>query len=323
MTWSIPWDVWILRYWKHWSLIMHVSKDSKSDSWPCQHGRTDHKQLAATQDPLRYTFINIIHGLVEVGQMRGVSTEVLKQLLHTLGVKGKGPAKISQRIHICLCCSPLWPRLPTWAASIFDVAQHLADCNKETDHCGGWPSFPFLNGWLNNNEKLESKKGVGNYQKNRTREENVITFYEFNHLKFPTTLLEKLHGSRGARKHRSRGTLCCFKYRRNNQNLSMCCFLPLRCLGLIYKEKKLHWSGIVIISPTVLGFCSKSCTAFGLLWHSGGAESGSSFTGSCGVDASSQNASKIPEIFLEKQHLFTPQPSSKRISMNQLHLHRR
>lgn len=99
--------------------------------------QTINKQLAATQDPLRYTFINIIHGLVEVGQMRGVSTEVLKQLLHTLGVKGKGPPKISQRIHLCLCCSPLWPRLPTWAASIFDVAQHLADCNKETDHCGG------------------------------------------------------------------------------------------------------------------------------------------------------------------------------------------
>ena len=172
---------------------MHVSKDSKSEPWPCQHRRTDHKQLAATQDPLRYTFINIIHGLVEVGQMRGVSTEVLKQLLHTLGVKGKGPAKIFQRIHLCLCCSSLWPRLPNLGC------QHIrcsAAPSRLQQRNGGWPSFPFLEGMIKQQWKIRKQKRswkLPNTEPSGKKMSSRFTNWiisSFQH--FLTTLLEKI-----------------------------------------------------------------------------------------------------------------------------------
>lgn len=111
--------------------------------------RTDPTRLAATQDPLRYTFINIIHGLVEVGQM--MSDE---------RVQGKGSARISQRIHLCLLL----------LAKTNLGCQHIrcsaapSRCKKETDMCGGWPSFPFLRGWLNKQWKIRKQKRCWNYQ---------------------------------------------------------------------------------------------------------------------------------------------------------------
>lgn len=77
------------------------------------------------------------------------------------GSRGKDQPKYLNGFTYAYAAAPSGQDCQTWAASIFDVAQHLADGNKETeaDHLS-----LFLRGWLNNNEKFESKKGLGNYQ---------------------------------------------------------------------------------------------------------------------------------------------------------------
>lgn len=114
MTWSIPWDT--MRYLKHWSLIMHVSKDSKSEPSPC---RTEEQTLHDSL-PLRIpsgtrssTLFMASSKLVRWCQMRG----------------SKGKDQLEYLNGFTFACS-CWPR-QTWAASIFDVAQHLADAKKK------------------------------------------------------------------------------------------------------------------------------------------------------------------------------------------------